>query len=585
MKKLFLLCLVTLSAPARHLLLILLLAGGAEGSFSQWSINNAINTPVCTATKYQYEVRVIPDGKGGAIAAWKDHRNDATFPLPDTSNADIYVQRLDKNGYAKWTLNGIPVCVNDSNQTSVNMVTDGASGAIIIWRDTRNSNNDIYAQKIDSSGNIMWTAGGVPVCNDPNNQKGAKAISDGAGGVIVSYEYKVSGNDWDIYVQRLDANGNRLWAPTSSGKKISTSLEDEKNPRIETDENGGAIVVWTRYVSSPLDYDIYAQKINASGAIVWTSGGVPVCYDAAFQVEPKIEPDGSAGAIIVWQDSTTGGLTDIYAQRISSSTGANLWNGGVKVAVCTDLSKQTAHDIASEGINGIIIAWKDFRNGSTDIYAQKIDLNGVIGGGAWILNGIPIANSQFTGEGNPNLWGDGAGGALCVYQDTIGPAGNISAQKIDTNGNLLWGAGAPVATAAKNQTQPKHVPDGAGGLICFFQDNRDDSTNSYDIYAHHLYSNGTTNGINEFPGSDSWFHLYPNPFSESATLQITNNELQIENLELKIINVFGQEVRRSALDVLNSKLERGNLASGLYFYEIIINTGNTISTGKFIVAD
>jgi len=553
--------------------------GGFQTAFSQWSNNTAINTAVCTEVGFQHDVRVIPDGKGGAIAAWLDNRTDATS---DTTDADIFVQRLDKDGYIKYFLDGVGICINNFDQPSVNIVTDGASGAIIIWRTTQNGNNDIYVQKIDSVGNIKWAAGGVPVCNDTNNQKGAKAVSDGAGGAIVSYEYKINGSgNWDIYAQRLDANGNRLWAPTSSGKNLSVLNDDENDPRIETDGSGGAIVVWTRYSKTPVDYDIIAQKVNSSGTGVWPTGGVYVCNDAALQVQPKIEPDGSGGAIIVWMDSVGTTVADIYAQRISSSNGAKLWNGGNKVAVCTDITYQGAHDVASEGINGAVIAWKDYRGGNKDVYAQKLDLAN--GASQWLpVNGIPIVNG-LSNEGNPNLWGDGAGNVLCVWQDTMGFGGDVYAQKIDANGNLLWAVGgAPLATAAKNQTLPKHVPDGAGGLICFFQDNRDSATTNYDIYAQRLLSDGTLpDGVfNQEMLVES--KCYPNPFTEHTTIQVSgNNKYQVSGI--KIYDVFGREVNPSASRTLNGfVIQRGGLLQGNYFYRIF-SDNKPITSGCFII--
>lgn len=469
---------------------LLLLICTSTFSFSQWSNFSYINTPVCTAAKYQHEVRVVSDGKGGAIAAWLDHRNDATFPTPDSSNTDIYVQRLDKDGFAKWTINGAAICINSADQPSVNIVTDGAGGAIIVWKDERaDLNGDVYAQRIDSSGNVKWATDGVPVCNGAAKQKGAKAVSDGAGGVIVAFEYKVivAGSDWQIYAQRLDANGNPLW--TTGGKPVSfpTNGLDHYNARVETDGNGGAIIVWTMQDNgSMLDYDILAQRIDAAGNPVWATGGVCVACDATYQVNPKIEPDGNGGAIIVWMDSTSFGLADIYAQRLDGATGSRLWAGGNKLAVCTQAAYQGAPDAATEGINGVVIAWKDARNGNKDVYAQMVDMNGTA---KWAFNGIPVASTSVD-EANPNLYGDGFGNVICTYQDSmVGGSqtiGNVTAQKIDQNGNLLWGAGAVVANAANLQTQPKHVPDGNGGAIFFFMDNRADSLN-YDIYAHHLY--------------------------------------------------------------------------------------------------
>ncbi|GAI81385.1 unnamed protein product, partial [marine sediment metagenome] len=50
-------------------------------------------------------------------------------------------------------------------------------------------------------------------------------------------------------------------------------------------------------------YDIYAQKIDSSGARQWTPvNGVVICDAVGTQKSCKIVPDGSDGAIITWRN-------------------------------------------------------------------------------------------------------------------------------------------------------------------------------------------------------------------------------------------------------------------------------------------
>jgi hypothetical protein len=44
---------------------------------------------------------------------------------------------------------------------------------------------------------------------------------------------------------------------------------------IVSDNAGGAIIAWrdTRSVN----WDVYAQRVNASGVAQWTANGVPLC--------------------------------------------------------------------------------------------------------------------------------------------------------------------------------------------------------------------------------------------------------------------------------------------------------------------
>lgn len=52
---------------------------------AQWSMNPMINTPICTDTNKQIDMRMMEDGKGGAFITWKDYRQ-ATY------NPDVYIQ-------------------------------------------------------------------------------------------------------------------------------------------------------------------------------------------------------------------------------------------------------------------------------------------------------------------------------------------------------------------------------------------------------------------------------------------------------------------------------------------------------------
>src|SRR4051794_37964074 len=68
------------------------------------------------------------------------------------------------------------------------------------------------------------------VCQQAYSQQNPSACSDGANGVIVVWEDYRFGNGWDIYAQRINADGNKVWADT--GVAICTSLADQRAPHI-----------------------------------------------------------------------------------------------------------------------------------------------------------------------------------------------------------------------------------------------------------------------------------------------------------------------------------------------------------------
>ena len=97
---------------------------------------------------------------------------------------------------------------------------------------------------------------------------------------------------------------------------------------------------------------------------------------------------------------------------------------------------------------------------------------------------------------------------------------------------------------------------------------------------------GDTDGllnVHTEENSTSAFTVFPNPFSESATLRITNlGELRME--DLKIVNVFGQEVYPEIIRTSDRfVIRRGNLLQGIYFIRITDQTG-IIHSQKLILA-
>ena len=111
------------------LLFAVLIFGVASSMKAQWNSSPAINTPVCTFTNKQIDLRMMDDGKKGVFIAWKDYRQGG---IPD-----IYIQRLDSSGLAKWTADGVALCTDPADQSTPSITTDMKGGAIVAWSDWR----------------------------------------------------------------------------------------------------------------------------------------------------------------------------------------------------------------------------------------------------------------------------------------------------------------------------------------------------------------------------------------------------------------------------------------------------------------
>jgi hypothetical protein len=459
------------------------LAFAARPSYAIWPTDPNINVPLCTATRAQRIPRAVPDGAGGAIVAWDDYRN--------SSNDDIYARRVDSSGNQLWALDGIAVCATGAYQDFPDAASDGAGGAYIVWQDDRLAANgwDIYAQHVLGSGALdpAWPPDGLPICVLPANQTNAIVIADGAGGAIVAWQDERGNVDLspDIYAQRISATGAILWA--ANGKPATMAPGQQSAYVMISDGAGGAIVAWEDRRTG--QYDIAAQRLHgATGNELWLHNGQPICTAAGDQNAPVITTDGAGGAIIAWRDFR--GLdTDIYAQRVNPG-GITLWAGN-GVPVCTAPNHQFQVAIVSDGLGGAIAAWGDQRNNpvSGDIFAQRLNSGGVP---QWTLNGVGLClepSSQIT----PCIISDTKNGAIVAWPDGRGGVGNtdIYARRVSASGTVLWTAdGVAITTAPDTQTYPTMIEDGLGGAVLAWQDRRDFGTKEEDIYTQQIGAGG-----------------------------------------------------------------------------------------------
>lgn len=541
-------------------------------SFSQWNSNSTINTPLSTASNIQKDISISSDNKKGAILIWEDLRNGTT--------EDIYAQRINAAGFVKWAVNGIAVCTAVNKQNSATSVEDGNGGVIVAWDDFRSGNSDVYAQKIDSNGVVQWAVNGVAVCSKALSQESSKIISDGTGGAIIVWEDSINGAV-DIYAQRISSTGNILWA--ANGVPVCAAPLKQSRPRLQPDNAGGAFIVW-QDKRNGTDYDIYAQRINASGNIMWPINGILVCNAINTQSHPKLRGDGANGVIIAWQDKRNALDFDLYAQRVGA--GGNIKWQANGVVVCAEADNQEELDMTNENVlNGVILCWTDHRSlisNNSDIYIQRIDSTG---SQVWTANGIALTGSLLD-QKNSNLVGDGNGGAIVVWQDSV--AGNqwdIKSQRVTINGSQQWGLnGLSVCNHTSSQTQPVNISSGAGASIFAWEDKRNTID---DIFVQRYPSTLTAideQFANQQTKNNSGFAIYPNPFNTTARLYFKDSELfNYKNAEIKFTNATGQEV--DLLTTVNEDgitVQKNNLPAGIYFY-LVSFEGNTYS-GKIVIS-
>jgi hypothetical protein len=267
---------------------------------------------VCTAPNHQLTPVVLPDGAGGAYVAWQDFRNGIDY--------DIYASHLTSDGalVSGWASGGRAVCNSPNSQYSPVLASDGSGGAYVVWQDYRSgTDNDIYGQHLLFNGSVAagWVPNGSPVCAARNSQYYPVVAADGSGGVLIAWQDSRTGIDNDIYATKLTGNGAPAAGWPVDGRPVSRALNGQFYPRIAGDGSGGAFVTWYDNRSGATA-DIYVQRVDAQGNLssAWPEDGFEVCDAPESQLYPVIASNGAGSAVMTWQDQRTGDPT-IYAQQ------------------------------------------------------------------------------------------------------------------------------------------------------------------------------------------------------------------------------------------------------------------------------
>jgi hypothetical protein len=290
--------------------------------------------------------RIASDGSGGAFIAWPNQQLSL--------NTSLAVQRVSSAGEVLFDLNGTILFPLLRLQFDIVAAGDGSAIVASIANLTSVGWGSVAAQRVDAEGNARWTPNGVVLSPDTSIKIGLDADDDGRGGAVVVWDDQrnqdpmITGGcgtligNCDIFAQRVDASGTPLW--TEGGVAVSAAPGNQTLPRVVADASGGAVFAWQdcrRFVDNvgcDFGRDIFVQRVGPDGEPLWTPDGVLVSaadnnqgVDYGTQAQPSfaMAGDGGGGAILAWPDGrvlpcarTVGAPTcDVYAQRVSDTAG------------------------------------------------------------------------------------------------------------------------------------------------------------------------------------------------------------------------------------------------------------------------
>ncbi|MEE2858790.1 MAG: hypothetical protein VX820_03635 [Candidatus Neomarinimicrobiota bacterium] len=440
-------------------------------------LESGIGIPIITFQSYRSSPSLNTGGGGSAVMIWSDDRGD---------DLDLYAQRIILNGSTistEWGVGGKLVCNANGNQSSPRVSQYEGEETIITWEDERDGVTDAYYQILDVNGNEKLQSNGAVVCSGNWEVIKPRVKAENSIAYIVWEDRR---NDWtsDIYAQKINSSGDVEWG---NGLAIAVASGSQTEPRLTSDGSGGVYFVWEdQRNSSSSGIDIYAQHINANDVMNHSENGLLICDADNLQFNPLVRNDGEQGAIIIWGDQRTGGSYSINVQHIAPS-GLTLQENGKEsfFGIATDAANEPyEHGILYLGDNSSLIYWQDNRGGDSKIYGSMMtssfDVDSEIFSNGDI-NGIPLTDLELTQE-KPYaiLTGDKI---FLSFKVEESPNENLYFQFLDTQDLSMVGNSSPISDPSTSK-QGFDMTYGNDGFIYYV------FSEEYDITVNKISTSG-----------------------------------------------------------------------------------------------
>lgn len=302
-----------------------------------------------------------------------DASNNAYVTGPQgTSSGDVFIRKINAAGTTVWTKNLVSASSIEFNALRVTptgsvAIVGSFSGTVDIdpspgtYTLTANF-RDVCVLKLDSAGNFLWAnkVGG-------NSNDEAWGVDIDASGNIYTTGYFGNGADFDpgpgsfpitsaggtdVFIQKLDAAGNFVWAKSlggtggeqgydifvdAGGYVFTTGYFGVSTGVTTSDFDPGT---GTAYISTIGQYDVFVSKLDPAGNYVWAFNiggaddeyGYSVAVDAAniYIVGSFISTVDFDGGIGTYAMTSSGGSNeDIFIARYGNCSGAPSQPGSI----------------------------------------------------------------------------------------------------------------------------------------------------------------------------------------------------------------------------------------------------------------
>ena len=301
----------------------------------------------------------------------------------------IRINKFDDQLNNVWDSTGIALTpVFDMRNAALVSVEDGVG---CFWSESRGFNYDIYYQKLDANGNIALDVEGVEIV-DSNGDDYLLDVIPTSDDKFLIFWMEDAWPAAKLMFSKIDSEGNTEigWNPNGNG--LSDASFDSRHLQVKKiDENTGVLAVW---IQDGNFADIRAQGIDWSGNVLWSEGGIIVSDADNDQGNISFDfNEDFTKSLIVWEDFRNGSDYEIIGQVLNLGDGSI---SGDPVQFSADTTNQYNPVVASIMENEFLIVWEDERGyyNEDPLLINGVDLYGSgykIGQGMTTeINGIPI---------------------------------------------------------------------------------------------------------------------------------------------------------------------------------------------------
>jgi len=447
------------------------------------------------------------------------------------SGYQVRLQRLDVGGHEQWPHNGIVVSSNPQNSSLVgwDLMADSQGNCVLTFTDVRSGPDlDVYAYRIDPTGAQLWGQNGVTLSSNADSENNPKVCETSLGMFAFAWS---NNTGFSVRVQMLTAGGTPLFAPDGIGIAADTGANPGFVGLVPSD-NGSVILSWVRTIAFSGNKHVHMQKVDVSGAQVWNGGTRIAVFDSnsvPIAHEPRLVADGIGGAVCAWHFAV-GSPFFARAQHVDSAGTELFPHNGVDVSTNgnSKFDPAVTVDVPSQHVT---VVWNERNTAQSTwgISAQQFDLTGAR---LWGSSGVTLMPVDTTNKLAPVSVPYHGGALAFVLVATGAVTKNLHAMAVDSTGAQPWNVDISTAASDKLRVWPAISPSGLA-MLCW-GDARTPG-NGNDIFAQSIGANGV---IAPDPGDSTPYGCGGNP---GGSLVVTGRPALAGTFTAAIDNPLGTQ--------------------------------------------